>query len=351
MSFSDPAALRALLQRVVWGVSIACASGCGAAVVPTDGGADTSADGGSDANPADSNPGDADRCATEERFVSPNTPCLGATVRYPCGAPAGLPEADAGPRDPTLCGNVCPRYSGLAAFSCAVTRNVPAGGDVLLCDYPCGVGRRVEGFGWEERGCEGLGSWFAHQSALEGAAAEAFARLACELRAWGAPEALREAALRAREEELAHESLAATLAASLGEPVVPFAVAPAEPRTLEQAALENAVEGCVRESFGAAVAWWQAARSPLPEVREALARIAEEETRHASLAWELDAWFATRLEAPARARVLAARQEAARALSAELRSPVPAGVRALAGLPEDAEALALHRALEPALAA
>ena len=56
---------------------------------------------------------------------------------------------------------------------------------------------------------------------------------------------------------------------------------------------ENAREGCVRETFGALIAMHQAERAGDPIIRRAMRRIAEEETRHAELAWEVASWSAS----------------------------------------------------------
>jgi hypothetical protein len=63
-------------------------------------------------------------------------------------------------------------------------------------------------------------------------------------------------------------------------------VAPAPPaRSLEELAVENAVEGCVRETYGALTAIWQARTAKDPSVAAAVRRIARDETRHAALSW------------------------------------------------------------------
>ena len=74
-------------------------------------------------------------------------------------------------------------------------------------------------------------------------------------------------------------------------------------RSLEELAVENAAEGCARETFGALVATWQARAAGNPLVRGVMARIARDETRHADLAWAVDGWARGRLESRrARAR-------------------------------------------------
>jgi RNA polymerase-interacting CarD/CdnL/TRCF family regulator len=121
-------------------------------------------------------------------------------------------------------------------------------------------------------------------------------------------------------------------------------------RSLEEIATENAVEGCVRETFGALVAMWQAERAEDRTVAGAMKKIAEDELRHASLAWEIAEWIDTRLDAAARKRVERARRAAARELLRDAGQSVPREVIALAGLPDAAAAKTLARGMTRALA-
>jgi hypothetical protein len=110
-------------------------------------------------------------------------------------------------------------------------------------------------------------------------------------------------------------------------------------------AVENVVEGCVRETFGALLASWQAQHATEPAVRTAMKRIAVDETRHAALAWAIDAWMRERLDEPARRRVERSRRAAARTLLRDLRQELPAGARRRAGLPSARQARVLASAL------
>jgi hypothetical protein len=55
-------------------------------------------------------------------------------------------------------------------------------------------------------------------------------------------------------------------------------------------ALENAVEGCVHETFAAARAAWQASYASDPSVRSLSAVLAADEAAHADLAADVHAW-------------------------------------------------------------
>jgi hypothetical protein len=113
-------------------------------------------------------------------------------------------------------------------------------------------------------------------------------------------------------------------------------------RDLEAIAVENAVEGCVREAFGALVASWQAVAAVDPLVRATMARIARDETRHAALALQIAGWLRGRLDTAARVRVEQARRAALADLASAVREP-PLSLRAPLGLPTRAQALELQR--------
>ena len=65
--------------------------------------------------------------------------------------------------------------------------------------------------------------------------------------------------------------------------------------TFEAFVLENAVEGCVRETFGALLAMHQRERAADPGVRGPCAASPQDETRHAELAWAIHRWALPRL--------------------------------------------------------
>jgi hypothetical protein len=190
------------------------------------------------------------------------------------------------------------------------------------------------------------GSYFAEIAHLEAAAVVAFRVLRDELRAQGAPKKLVRAAARAARDEIRHARATGALARRFGAtPRVPV-VAPASPRSLEAMALENAIEGCVRETYGALLATRQARLATDPVVRAAMRRIARDETRHAALSWQVGRWLETRLAPAARRNVALARQTAAAELVTALASEPEASFAGLAGLPSAAEATQLASQLQ-----
>lgn len=132
--------------------------------------------------------------------------------------------------------------------------------------------------------------------------------MADEIEAHALGDDLRAAARRAAKEEARHTRMMTSLARSLGSDRVPRVKKPARRRrTLEEIALENAVEGCVRETYGALVATHQATHAEDPHIRAIFAIIAEDETSHAELAWAVAAALERRLDEPAKQRVHHAR--------------------------------------------
>jgi hypothetical protein len=86
-------------------------------------------------------------------------------------------------------------------------------------------------------------------------------------------------------------------------------------RSLHEVAVENVVEGCVREAFGVVVAAWQAGHANDPVVARAMTAIARDESRHADLGSAVAEWTATKLGRSSRLRVQEARETALAQLS------------------------------------
>jgi hypothetical protein len=200
----------------------------------------------------------------------------------------------------------------------------PNGAVVIDCkDCLGGGGRRPTGLARGARVCgrTALGAYFARMAYEEASSVHAFRRLREELILHGAPRALVRAAERSVREEEHHARVMARYARAHGAAAIPEPrLRDARPRSLEAVARENAVEGCVRETFGALLLRWQAARAPDPSLRRALARIAGDEARHAALSWAIAQWAEGRLDRGARARVQTARARAVAALRRETRT-------------------------------
>jgi hypothetical protein len=129
----------------------------------------------------------------------------------------------------------------------------------------------------------------------EHASIASFSRFALALLAAGAPAGLVELAHRAALDEVRHAALAFGLASAYaGERVAPgpFPLGGSVRVEASLAALAASTvhEGCVGETVAAVIAAERLARATDPAVQAALAQIAEDEARHAELAWQVVAW-------------------------------------------------------------
>jgi hypothetical protein len=148
-----------------------------------------------------------------------------------------------------------------------------------------------------------------------------------------APEALIAAAARAERDEIRHTEIMSRCARHFGGlPSLP-SPGPYAVRPLFEIALENAVEGCVRETYGALVAWLQLAQAADPYIQAAMGPIARDETDHAWLAFAVAQWMNGQLDEEARRAVRKAQMEAAARLSMEVGVDPPAALLHSAGLP------------------
>lgn len=185
---------------------------------------------------------------------------------------------------------------------------------------------------------DAVGQYLAAMAHLEAASVSAFRIIERELRLHGAPDSLIRAARGATHDEIRHARTFSRLARLRGASIPKVKLAPSEPRSLEELALDNLKEGCIGETYGAAVALFQSRFAQEATLRDAFAHIAEEEIQHAEFSWELDAWLRTQL-APAsickldQARAAAIRQLRQRVVAepiAELKSEVGVPTAALA---------------------
>src|SRR5262249_54427450 len=118
------------------------------------------------------------------------------------------------------------------------------------------------------------------------------------------------AAQQATADEIEHARLTFSVASKFTEqPIGPGALdlAGLTPRTdLASIAAACVRDGCLNETLASAIASAQAEHASDSELRSALERIAEDEARHAELAWRVVAWALSTKRADVRAAVVAA---------------------------------------------
>jgi hypothetical protein len=212
----------------------------------------------------------------------------------------------------------------------------------------CAVGRRPEGLRAIEPHCAAgtLGRYFAQIAHLEAASVFAFERLARELTRFAAPQHLIARAAESALDEVRHARLMHVVAQRFGGERHQVEVGPLPTRSLYAIAYENAIEGCIHETFGALVAHHQAACATDPELRAVMQQIARDETRHAELSWHIASWVSGQLSSPQRAAIRLAQRDALLALERTQAQPqLPPSAASLVGLPSPSVASGLVRQL------
>ncbi len=161
-----------------------------------------------------------------------------------------------------------------------------------------------------------LAAYWTEVAQMEHASVAAFARFALELLALGAPPELLVATHDAMADETEHARLAFSLASAYGLREIgpgPLALDGAIGQVTPRRVFATLVrEGCIGETLAAVLATEAHASATDPSVRASLSRIAEDETKHAGLAWWAAVWL---LEAGDEAFARWAEAEVARAIA------------------------------------
>jgi hypothetical protein len=298
------------------------------------------------ARPCDSSAySDGGTGACAPRWVQGNGCSYGDQVLFPCGLPP-----DAGPSCTPYCmGNDffswCPVVTDAGWGPEAPYADAGTTPTVVQCSINCTGRRPATLIDEPSPGVRTIGQLLASMAYLEAASVPAFLDLAEQLEANGAPRALVRRARRAAQDEVRHARQVGALARARGAEPPVARVAETGVRRLLALALENAREGCVRETWGAAVAVAQSVRAADRDVRDAMRGIARDELRHAALAWDLASWLESRLRPEERACVREERARAIAWLEGEIERELPAPWQVALGTPTPAEARAIARGM------
>jgi hypothetical protein len=266
----------------------------------------------------------------------------------PCGLPGGA-EVDSCSPDITSCKAACGGpvlFCQLAPGSCTNQGGALPDASVLLeCNSCPGSGRRPRGLR-ERRPVDaprgaGAGEYFAAAAYLESASVRAFRDLERWLVAFDAPARLVRAARRAAGEERSHARATRRLAGRFGGGCERPRMRRRPLPSLLEGLQDDAVTGCVGETFGALVATWQGENARDARVRRTMRRIAADETRHAALSWEILRWGLPRLGARDRSSVHAALEQALGCLVRGTPRRVSQAARRVSGHPSRAVEAAL----------
>ena len=292
-------------------------------------------------------------------LTAPTTDCVAvvqgqSSFTIECGDGGAPHDADGAISGSVLaadCGAIC----GDGVTSCSVTHTAGTPAEnrqscvsshlCIMDPKTVSDGRRpAELYFAPSRTTDAVGAFFAHVMQLEAASIDAFEILAAELQAHGAPASLIAAAHKARADEVRHTRMAASLLRRFGGAAERPTVVRHPVRPLAAIALENAVEGCVREAFGAFQASFQASASADDNVRAVMRSVARDEIAHAELAFAVASWAESQLPPEELEKIDAARAAAvAELLTALEHSPHPELLQ-VAGLPPPAVSQAFVRA-------
>lgn len=184
--------------------------------------------------------------------------------------------------------------------------------------------------------CDQLADWWLAAARMEHASVASFARLVLELMAVGAPADLLARASQAAIDEVRHAELCFALAERYsGQQLGPAPLAidgSLRTQSLVQIAAAAAKEGCIWETVAALEANVAAGTAQDPLVAGLLRRIADDETAHAQLAWDIVHWAIAQGGAPVRAAVVQAMDAAvAQLLQADGGPEVAAGHGVISG--------------------
>lgn len=191
-----------------------------------------------------------------------------------------------------------------------------------------------------------LGHYFAEIASMETAAVTAFRFLVQELEAYQAPNALIQMAREAIQEEIGHAEMTRLLAQAYDTAVPAVIIDDFKLRSLFEIALDNAVEGCVNETFAAASGYWQQQFAEHPVFKAVIGHITDEESKHATLSWAIHEWVMPQLTSAQQLAIHHAQADAINQLEQTWLTKEDPRVRVAVGLPEAQEALSLLRELK-----
>ncbi len=255
---------------------------------------------------------------------------------------AGIPCSD---RETVDCLRACANAGNFSSFDdCRLLSGQPGKVECTTHQY---CGRRPAGLLPLHHRETGLAAYLTEGAHLEAASIEAFHILARELALHDAPSSLVLAAKQAARDEARHARVMFALARREGAATTRVRAKALRglprARELEDVAIENAIEGCVRESYGALLALRQTKQTKNPKIHETIIKITKNKITHVAR------WASRRLSPSATKRVRRARAAAIRDLEREASAAVDPETARAAGLPDPAEALALVRGLGVAL--
>jgi hypothetical protein len=202
----------------------------------------------------------------------------------------------------------------------------------------------------ETRSSTMMGSWFARAAQAEATSVQSFLILAKQLKALGAPQELQDACMQASVDEVLHARQMVQLAHKHGSDLPKLSFGTYSEKSALDLAMENVVEGCVREGFAALQALHQAQHAKDPSIRSTMSKIAFDEAKHVELAFRIDMWLQKQLTKEERTKVATAKQDALGSLQAYLQQHKPHPCSLELGLIESQHSLQIFELFQEAIA-
>ena len=150
---------------------------------------------------------------------------------------------------------------------------------------------------FEGRDADSMEALWLFKAQAEWLSVPAFAQLAHQLKKLHAPQGFIARTLQAKNEEIKHSVLTAGIASMASGKSISIAESQESSRPpltgkegLTRVAIESWLDGCLHEGLAAKEVTLQAEQASEPHIREALIQIAEDESRHHELAWDILDW-------------------------------------------------------------
>ena len=224
---------------------------------------------------------------------------------------------DSGQLTEESCSNLCVEQAGVYydyLCSCDYTGPDSDGNHPVTCEYTvCAVEGRGHGDIaklTQATGHSELARYFVRAYHAEASSVGAFVQLRSELAHHNAPITLQHRCIKAAVEEVHHARMMAKLARDEGCDLPFLDFGEQSQRSLFDLTLDNAVEGCIYETFSALKAQYQARHARDTRVRMAMRVIARDETEHSQLAWDIHHHLMSRLTDSERIQIRSAQRDA-----------------------------------------
>ena len=246
------------------------------------------------------------------------------------------------------CSTLCYEQSGTYydyLCSCDYTGPDSDGNHPVTCEYTmCAVEGRGHGNIAKLRQATGtseINRYFIRAYHAEASSVAAFVQLRAELKQHGAPKELLQRCMKAAVQEVHHARMMAKLIRDVGECIPELDFGSFSKRSMFNLALDNAVEGCIFETYSALKAHYQSKHATDPRVLAVMKVIAPDETDHAQLAWDIHHFLMSKLSEDEQEQVRHAQHYAVQQLITQAKSEVDrAGINMVAPPIELAEQFA-----------